>query len=369
MRIFLEEIKKLFLRNKGYLIIITLIIAQVLIFNFQNKDYNILTNRYQEQYQKYLEVFGGEVSDDKSGLLSAEELRIQSLEDESLNLFGRLYAGKITPDEYDDEISLYEKLNEEKIALTQIRIQYDYAQENKQLRYVMDENGWYTAIQDSGLNIFLICCVILIALRIFGVEYESAMYSIISGTKNGKTKTVFSKILLLLIVIIGCGVVSSCIPIISSQIKFGLYSSGYPIQSLNYFSACPYQITILQGYVLIWSFKILSLCIIGMLAALLCIVFKRSVTVFFISIVVTIIPYFLFNISTILRYVPYLGLFFSEYYFRGIEKNNPQTHLTEMIPLPLNDLVTVIILGIVIFILLIFVSVGLWNNKAKKRRG
>lgn len=368
MKMFFEEAKKFLLYNKGYLIIIVLIVGQICVSNFQNKAYNFQAYQYQKQYQKYIAVFGGEIDDEKAQSLIKEEQRIASLEEKSQSLFKKLYAGAITAEEYDYELHLYDELFEEKMALIQIQNQYLYAKEAPQLRYIMDENGWYTAMQGGGLDLFLILCIICVAVYIFCTEYESDMYSIIACTKNGKGNTVLSKLFLLLLVIIAFGFFASFVPLVSSHIKFGLYSAGYPIQSLGYFSDCPYKITILQGYVIIWLLKLFALCLIGLISACLCTLLKKSISVFFVSIVITIVPYFLFNLNLLLKYVPYLGLFLGEYYFRGIEKANLEAQLSELVPIPLNNLLSSCGGGIVIFIVLFSLSAHLWNNKIKKRR-
>lgn len=362
MKMFLTELNKSFIHTKGWIILFFLIIFQISFYGLRSSDYNYQTEQYKEQYQAYLLTFGGEFDEQKEAKLTAEEERIAQAEKESLQSFQKLYYGEYTIEQYDEDLAAYRNLYEEKMAFQQIQNQYDYARQDADRRYVLYENGWYVALQENNLNFLLIFCVILLSVRVFTPEYETQMYSIIASTGNGKRHTVTGKLMVCLLSAITFGVLTSIICLLSALFKFGLADGKYPLQSISYFSACPYDLTIWQGYLLIWFFKIFALCIISMIAVLCAVALKRSVSAFFVSAIIVVLPYFLFDVNFILHCIPYLGLSVSGLYFRGIEKTVSETEMLQLQSIPLSEILIVYAVGLVLCSICLWSTAKIWNN-------
>lgn len=368
MKIFLAELRKSYFYEKGWIILLFFIVFQSLIYGFGSQDYNHQTEQYKEQYQSYLASFGGKVNEQKESALSAEEERISLAEEKSLQSFQKLYRGEYTPDQYDEDLASYHDLYAEKIAFQQIQNQYDYARQDTEHRYILNENGWYVALQENNLNFLLVFCVILLVVRIFSTEYETQMYSIIVCTHNGKECTISGKLAVCLLSAVLFGVLASIICLLSVYFRFGIQDATYPIQSLRCFSACQYDLTIRQGYFLIWCFKIFSLCIISMITSLCAVLLKRNASAFFVSVLVIVLPYFLFDIDFILKFVPYLGLLFGGLYFRGIESVVPGMDILQMQSIPLSNLMAVCAVGLGLWLICMWFTVRVWNNRLLNRR-
>lgn len=368
MKIFTTELRKSFLYKKGLLILLFLLVSQIFVYGFGNPIYNIQTERYREQYNSYLETFSGKIDEQKVNALNDEEKRIDVAEELSLTLFQKMYYGEIAPGEYDKGLEEYRNIYEEKMAFQQIQNQYDYAMQDTEHRYIMDENGWSVALQENSLNFLLIFCVILLTVRVFSTEYETQMYGMISCTPNGKGRTARGKAAVCLMSAVLFGIITSAICLLSASVRFGLHNATYPLQSIRYFYACQYDLSIWQGYLLSWCFKIFALCIISLITSLCTVLLKRDVSSFFVSALVVILPYFIFDIDFILKFIPYLGLSFGGFYFRGTEALVPETDMMQMQPIPLNELLIVCGVGLIICLICLFMTIKIWNNRPMKRR-
>lgn len=368
MRIFLTELRKSFIYKRGWVILLFLIVSQIFVYGFGVQNYNFQVELYRDQYESYLSSFGGKIDEQKEKTLLEEDNRIAAAEEELQSLFQKMYFGEYTPEEYDKDLEKYRNIYQQKAVFQQIQNQYDYARQDVEHRYIIDENGWFTSMQENSLNFFLIFCVILLTVNVFSGEYETQMYGIISCTPKGKSYTAGGKLAVCLTSAGVFGIITATICILSAFVKYGLHNGAYPIQSVQYFSACRYDLTIWQGCLLSWLFKIFALCIISMITSFCIVTLKRGVYAFFISLLIVILPYFIFDIRFILKFIPYLGLSFGGLYFRGTEKISSEAEGLQMQPITLTELLIALGIGLVLCLLCLLMTAGVWNNRLPNRR-
>ncbi len=368
MNLFLQEYKKLLICQRGLLIVIVVCMLHIFFSVSGSTAYFILEEKYKEQYQEYLSVFGGQVTEEKKQFLLDEEKQILMEEMLFSELSNRLYSGEISVEEYDRQISCSSQVFEKKMALNQIRSRYHYAQISPENRYVTAENGWTSVFLGSGLDMVSIFGAILLVVCSFCPEYESGMYQLVCCSKKGKSRTVFLKIFSCLSVIIFLKILISLISLFIVHIKFGLSDFSYPIQSLSCFSVCPYSISIWQGWVIILSFKVFSLCLIGILTSLCCVIFKKSLVSLFVSGVLSVLPYFILEPGNLLRFVPYIGLSLGECYLSGFETVDAQTREYLMIPFPQNELFWILVVCCLTCLVCILLVLKIWNHRYYRER-
>lgn len=366
MKLLQLEFKKIFLISKNWVVLVIVIFSQILLFNINTPHYNFQTRQYNERYHIYLSDFGGKINEIKQHNIIKEQERIEKFEKESWELFSKLYNGEYTPDEYDSKLTSYNNLYEDKIAFQQIQNQYDYAAEDPENRYVMDENGWYVILQENNINFLLIFCVIYIVTQIFCPDYETGMYNILSCSKNGK-KLVLIKLIISILFVTMFFLATLIIQVLSAQIKFGLYNIEYPLQSISYFNACPYDLTIAQGFIIICILKFLSLSTIGIIAAAISVMTKKSMPSFFVSIIVTLLPYFLFDIKEILYYIPHLGFMLSGYYLRGIDDVSSNEMMSAIVSIPFEIMVCECFFCILLLFMFACFTIYLWKMRPLRR--
>lgn len=366
MKLLQLEFKKIFLISKNWVVLVIVILSQILLFNINTPHYNFQTRQYNERYHIYLSDFGGKINEIKQHNIIKEQERIEEFEKESWVLFSKLYNGEYTPDEYDSKLTSYNNLYEDKIAFQQIQNQYDYAAEDPENRYVMDENGWYVILQENNINFLLIFCIIYIVTQTFCPDYETGMYNILSCSKNGK-KLVLIKLIISIFLITMFFLATLIIQVLSAQIKFGLYNIEYPLQSISYFYACPYDLTIGQGFIIICILKFLSLSIIGIISAAISVMMKKSMPSFFISAIVTLLPYFLFDIKEILYYIPHLGFMLSGYYLRGIDDVSSNEMMSAIVSIPFEIIVCECFFCILLLFMFACFTIYLWKSRPLRR--
>lgn len=368
MRIFLAELRKSFIHKRGWVILLFLLVSQIFVYGFGTQSYNFQVERYREQYESYLSSFGGKIDEQKEKALIEEENRISAAEEGLISLFQKMYSGEYTPEEYDKGLEEYRNVYQEKIAFQQIQNQYDYARQDVEHRYIIDENGWFALMQENSLNFLLIFCVIILTVYVFSGEYETQMYGIISCTPNGKSRTAGAKLAVCLTYAGACGMITVAVCILSAFVKYGLHNWTYPLQSVQFFSACQYDLTIWQGFLLSWCFKVFALCIISMMTSFFTVLLKRGVYALFVSVLAVILPYFIFDIKFILKFIPYLGLSFGGLYFRGTETISPEANMIQMQPITLTELLIVLGTGLALCLICLLLTIKIWNNRLLNRR-
>lgn len=365
MRLFSKEMKKLFINNYGLIIFAVLIAVQAVSFNITPKRYNYETEKYSAEYQQYLKTFGGKADEQKQAALKAEDKRLRAAEEESYTAFSLLYNGEISPSEYDAKLKNFENISAQKAAFKQIESQFNYAIQDAEHRYIMYENGWSTALNETGFNFLLILCVIVLVSRIFSPEYESDMYALVAVTKNGNKKTAHAKIFVSLFCALSAGFASALVVLVSSQIKFGLSSPDYPIQSLSSFSSCQYNLTVGQTFACIWALKTLALCLIAVITALCCTAVRKNISALFTACAVSILPYFVFDLKTTLGYIPFIGLSMSHYYFTGI---NESSDVNEVTSVPVETLLTACAVSVALIVVCAVLTSLIWSRKINIER-
>lgn len=367
MKIFSAEIKKLFFSNRGWIILIALIVSQIIFFGFSNTNYNYQTEIYKSEYIFYLDTFGGKINSEKEILLNAEQERLLNLEQEASQIFQKLYEGEYTPAQYDEKAAELQNLTGKKAAFQQVISRWLYANEDPEHRYVMYDNGWNFAFSENILNYPLIFCVIVTAVIVFCKEYETQMYCIILSSKNGRSKTVISKLVVCLAVTVIFGLLSSGICLLCAHIRFGITNAGYPLQSISFFSESQYNLTIGQGYICVWILKILSLCLISIITSFFAVLLKHSAPVFFTGVMLVIIPGLILDLRNLLKFIPYLGLAHSGLYFSGVEEVVESTGELQTVPVAVSELAGVCVFSIILCCALWLAVKIIWNKSLKDK--
>ena len=87
----------------------------------------------------------------------------------------------------------------------------------------------------------------------------------------------------------------------------------------------------------------------------------------FVGGIINVLPYFIFDLKSIVQFVPHLGLSLSGYYFSGVEYASPETgeYLTETVPI--YYLIAACIVGIAILEICLLISSNMWSKQRLKK--
>jgi hypothetical protein len=163
--------------------------------------------------------------------------------------------------------------------------------------------GWDRFFNYNIYNIFMFIAVILISATAGTIDNYSNAAPVISITKNGRTKTIISKIIAVILIAVAVAMLF----ILTTLIVFGLYN-GYSsifnaIQIFNNFLYFPFEISVV-GYLAVFIlYKLLAVTFFTCFVLLIAVLIKNS------------IPIYIFSLS-------FYGLNFGIYLINEISWNN-----------------------------------------------
>lgn len=353
MRLFHFEMKKAAYSSRIAVMAAAFAVMQLLMCFALNGTYNYRELLHGEAYKAYLEEFGGKTSKEKKEALLLEESRIAEGEKLINGLYMKLKNGECTPSEYDDAVTEYRQITEQKAAFSQIKSRYEYCELYPEQRYVIEENGWYSLLFEIAPDFVTAVAVVFAVANIFCREYETDMHRMLMSTPNGKRKTYKAKLATSFFFIFMFWALSVLVKLVYSAGRFGLCNFTYPVQSLSMFSSCEYELTLFGAFAVISALKLLGALTLGAVTTLLSCLIKKSLITVFSSIIISVLPYFLIDETLVLKYFPFAGLFWGSRYLCGVE--TVVDDLYEYVPIDAKSLVftcvfaAVLLLGGVVF--------------------
>ena len=123
--------------------------------------------------------------------------------------------------------------------------------------------GWNTYFSYPGLNIFILIAVIVVSISALTVESNGGILLILRSTKNGRTRTGISKICSVFALSIGTAIIMCLETWLVVFLTSGFSDPSHPIQSLEVFILCPFDLKIGEYFIL----SIFMKCIAGVLCS------------------------------------------------------------------------------------------------------
>ena len=114
-------------------------------------------------------------------------------------------------------------------------------------------------------DVFIVLLIFVISTIIIFEEREKNLLILIKSTKNGRTKTILSKIIVMFIIIVGITLIMYLINFTYYGINIGYGNLNNSLQSLSTFIYSTLQIKIWQYLILFIITKILVFCIISLM--------------------------------------------------------------------------------------------------------
>ena len=328
---FVQELKKLFVKNKGIYIVIILILLKILFPTFNSNsayiEQNIELNK--TIYSEYCEKFGGKLNLIKIRKIDEYITNIKSAESKSNIILEKYYNNLINNNEYCIEIAKLKPLLNQKKIIQYFDDYYQYCKEDTSNRYLVYENSWVVLLTDSGLDVFLVLLIILLVTGIYTNEYNVNMNLINNTTKKGKTSLFNVKLLIGVVASITIVILFSIINFIVVDNKYGLNGLSYPIQSVQKFQNITYEISLFGMFLLQMLIKIFGAIIITVIISAISIIFKTKLESVCTALLLIIVPSFLFETITLSDHY-YFSTLFTPAVYRGGIFNNLENCLYEM---------------------------------------
>ena len=155
------------------------------------------------------------------------------------------------------------------------------------------------------LIMFLMCVIVI---RMFNVDTDNNMIHMIRTTYRGRRKTYFNKIKSIAIIAMFMSVVVEFIALLP-QLLYGHKEDFFqPIQSLERFQKSPFNINLMELFIIYILMTVLGLLCVAMLSVVIVTFTKKYAISLMTTLLVTCGMYFLFYYVTVIDYVDTLTI-------------------------------------------------------------
>lgn len=326
-----HEIKKLYIKQSGLLLFVLFVIAEIILLNARYPEKQFANDNTSHYYYAYMDEFSGKLTVEKEEkILSEQEIILNAQNSESLIMRKLWYNEYSSESEFLADLAPVSEVVRRSQAFNLLYTDYGYAKESPENRYIMRYD--YKGMTSDFPDIMLTVLVVLGTALLFINEESSRMITFIRITENGMAKTLFAKYVSLVIFIGSAHLFGT-----TSELLFMLFRGNanellYPLQSIAFFGNCPYEISILGGFLCISAIRFLGYLFLSSFVILLSVILKNPLLTVFIPSAVCILQQFLFSPATPAYYLP-TGLLRAVGYYRGNsdETINKNTALSETV--------------------------------------
>lgn len=362
------ELRKLFIKQYAAAALIVLTLLQIIFLSFVYKDIKFDNETTRKHYYEYMENLEGRLDSEKTAFILSEQESILDAKAELKSLQDAVYKGQITnKNEYTEKNLKIQSVFSKSSAFEKIYSMYKYVSASPQNRYFLSYGkfGMCRDYPDIATLIFLIAY----AANFFLCEESSQMIILIKVCESRSKNTFISKIAAFGILIILTQFLISVCEYFFMQGSIGREGLGYPIQSLEYFGGCEYNITILETFIFIGILKATGYIFLFSLIAFLSTLLKKAVISVSVPLVICLIQQFVFSDKSMGYYIS-TGLLRAVGFFRG-DAYETQVYYGNKVmekvfsAVSKSDMIGIIIISM--FLSLVFLTVGYRYYKGRRK--
>lgn len=332
MEILKNELKKIFVHEKGFIIIVTFFLYKIVSFFIFDQPVNYDMYQYQDEYEPYLEEIDYKVTAKTEEFITSESKKIAQAHSTIQKLNESYFNGDIPKEQYNADIKEAESVIQREKGFNVLMQQYFYANNNSQQRYLLQYNGWAGLLSKEEVDVAFVLMIIMLVLPIFCEEYSCNMDMLLITSSKGGSYTIKKKIQIAIVLSVCLSIVNSITEVILYGMKYGLDHGNFPLQSLEYYAQCSKNISIIQAYLGVSILRIIGVMYLSIILILLSVIIKRYALIFFCMLSGLLIPCFIFGNETIKYHLCLpIGLLLGVGYFRGSESLTSEYALNETI--------------------------------------
>lgn len=358
-----EEMKKLYIKQFGLILTIILFIGEIVFVSFLYPKRQFTSENTERHFYEYMEKFSGKLTSKKESEILAEQERIVDARNRAKAIENRLYSGEYESE--DEFIAEYEKnhmIIERKESFDLIFDQYSYALEAPDERYltVGDYNGMTADLPD----VLILTLVIFLTGILFLNEESSGVITFVRISTNGKQRTLCGKLAAISVFILSAQIFRTALELFIMISRGDIRELSYPIQTLEFFQNSPYNVTILQGFLIISALRLLGYLFVAALIILLSVTLRKALFTIFIPSAVCLLQQFAFDPVTPAYYIP-TGFLRGVGYLRGSlsEKDIYGEDISIFSEIPLSFLIPLVIITSVFIVFSIMTAYCYYTGK------
>lgn len=372
MKLICSEIRKLFSKKlfTACLILFLLANAFALYYTQKNDFFHQLLNENQLMYQEYLEKVQGMTTENAESILEEESSILKIVDD--LKTYEEMEEGKsneffkflIEQHKVENPVAYGKALKLKDEITDSFKVMSIIQNIQKKLEYIEEFDGFINEMQDradrqltfaifskpgtfsynniektpqdfeklkgielkvdndlaletittfSLTDFMIFALIILMCVSLFTYEKEKGLYSLVRSTKYGRFPTISLKLSVLVIFT----VIISMVYYLSTILTCGFYSGfgdlSRNIQSSEMFLNCSFRLTVGQ-YLLLWVVgKIVVMCAVSLLIALLFVAIKNTSLVFVVIGSIMVAEYILYTTidsNALFNHFKYINFFY-----------------------------------------------------------
>ena len=314
------ELKRILIKKKGLIIIAAALILEFLSLRHSYSyrvDSEIEENK--KLYMMYMEKYGGIADEGRYKELNEEIEMLEENIKNANNAWEKYYSGEITRAQVSEiqkkGLPYYDNLE----VLKSIRIQYDYALENKKAGIVMYESGWLLLLGRGYSDIILPVAIALIIISMFTEDYTYEMYRITDCCKNGKNKLFFSRIIASAVTAFILCVAVMALNFMYFYFKYGLENPLENILDIRGLKDAPVQLSLIANYLLTGVQMMVGSIVIIFITAFFGQMMKNRFYGVIAVLIIYIFPYIFFEKEQWIRYMLPISFFTDGGYINGFE--------------------------------------------------
>ncbi len=351
-----EELKKLYIKQFGLILSLILIIGEIILVNYLYPKREFSSEATERNFYEYMEKFSGKLTPEKEAAILEEQERIVDARNAAAKIEDHLYKGEYQSEtEFAAEYEENRLITERKEAFDLVFKQYSSALEAPDDRYLTA--GDYSGLGTDIPDVLMLALVIYLTAILFLNEESSGVITFVRISTNGKQKTLLGKLTAISAFIIPGQIFRTLLELLVMGARGDFHELGYPIRTLELFQSSPYDVSILQGFLLISALRLLGYFFIAALIILLSVTLRKALFTIFIPSAVCLLQQFAFDPATPAYYIP-TGFLRGVGYLRGNQSTTTVTgdELNIFSEIPLAFLV-ILVLFTVIFIVISVIAV------------
>lgn len=284
------EWRKLFVKNHGFLLIIVftaIMIAGHLIpaSPSESPKTRILLSQYYEQY-------GGKLTAESESAILEKKALIDSALTQWEQLFRDYEKQLLTQKQLEDKLNQLTPLLNEKYAFHKFYAHYDYCSKDPTNRYLVDTTGWSSLLTLESPDFLLLIFSAFLTALVFKIDITKNLKLIVKPTYHGRSKLLYVKWFVAVSIAILLWIISLTLEILLLNDKFLLSYGNAPLQSVSTYANYPYNLTLLQGFLLGSSIQLFGLVYCCLMTICLVELLDNMILGLFLSISIMTIPYF-----------------------------------------------------------------------------
>lgn len=251
MDLFRCESKKLLIHQKGLLILLAFMIAAVVFWVITDSPAAPDMELYRASYEKEVSRVEGALTKEKRNWIENAFSESFRAKQQLPQLYQAYYAGYLSAEEFEaQKITLQESAARYQ-GLNVLYEQYMYVRGSESNRWLFYTNGWDALLSKDVPNFFFIAAMVLLLLPLLCGEYGCEMDRLLLSTGYGSSVMGRQKCLLAILLAAGSSLAFEILRLVFCALKYGLPCPNAPIQSLQTFENCVFDVSLGNALVII----------------------------------------------------------------------------------------------------------------------